>query len=210
VRGAVGFITDLCTKLWRVDKHLAGVARRVETPELQRLLRRFAELKDLLHVAHIEIGRKEMALRTTARKEPKATRPRKTVKGKATKLAPPPSVADNPGFITDLCTKLWRVDKQLAEVARQIEAPELQRLLRRFAELKDVLHAEHIEWHDYSGQQYDPGLAPRVLTLQPTAGLAEGQESILETVKPTVYRQGKLLAPGEVIVGIPLPAGVRG
>jgi len=205
----VGFITDLCTKLWRVDKQLAELVRRVEPPELQRLMRRFDELKDVLHAAHIEIGGREMAPRTTARKEPKATRPRKTVKGKATKLAPPPLVADNPGFITDLCTKLWRVDKQLAELARRVEAPELQRLMRRFDELKDVLHAEHIEWHDYSGQKYDPGLAPRVLTLQPTAGLAEGQESILETVKPTVYRQGKLLAPGEVIVGIPMPASVR-
>jgi hypothetical protein len=114
---------------------------------------------------------------------------------------------DNTGFIVELCTRLWRADKRLQEITAHEASPDLQPLGRRFAELKDVLHAEHIEWHDYSGQQYDPGLAPRVLTLQPTAGLTEGREIVLETVKPTVYRQGKLLAPGEIIVGVPIPPG---
>ena len=110
-------------------------------------------------------------------------------------------------FIEELCTRLWRLDQRFAKLRSGDESPELQQLENRFADVQDVLRAAGFELHDYTGQRYDPGLTVRVLTYQPTAGIAAGQEIILETIKPTVYYHGRLLASGEVIVGVSMPKG---
>lgn len=141
---------------------------------------------------------------------PRATEAKQTPVALLTPVSAPMRFAMDPAFIVELCTTLWRVDKGLAQLAHKDASAELQRLVRRFDDLKDVLHRAHIELHDYTGQRYDPGLTVRVLTYQPAAGIAAGREIILETIKPTVYCHAKLIAPGEVVVGVPLPAGESG
>jgi hypothetical protein len=54
---------------------------------------------------------------------------------------------------------------------------------------------------NHTGDAYDTGMALRVIAFEPTAELA--QEQIIETIKPTIYYNGKIARMGEVIVGTP-------
>jgi hypothetical protein len=109
-----------------------------------------------------------------------------------------------------LGTKLWRVDKRVEQVANRDESLEIERLARRFEELREaILQGVDIEIHDYTGQRYDVGLTVGVLTYQPTADITTGDEVIIETVKPTMYHHGSLISPGEVVVGVPLVEGEK-
>jgi hypothetical protein len=59
-----------------------------------------------------------------------------------------------------------------------------------------------VEIHDHADEPYDGGMAVEVLTFQPCPEL--GQQRIIETLRPTVYRNGRMIQRGQVIVGQPV------
>ncbi|MGH8547907.1 MAG: hypothetical protein ACRERU_04790 [Methylococcales bacterium] len=59
-----------------------------------------------------------------------------------------------------------------------------------------------MEITDHTNSRYDPGLSLRVIAFQATAGI--GCETIVETIRPTVYWNKQPLRLGEVIVGTPI------
>jgi predicted amino acid-binding ACT domain protein len=102
------------------------------------------------------------------------------------------------GLMADLATGLWRLLRRFdggangAEIRKQMR--DVEALLARLAE-------SGVEVQDHDGQLYDATLSLQVAAFQPSAGLT--QESILETLKPTIYRHGVRIQVGEVIVGMP-------
>jgi hypothetical protein len=114
----------------------------------------------------------------------------------------PQSLLEDVRFLSDLCTRLWRVDSRLRDMLenRQEDA-ELDRLGRRFEEIMETLRRNDYEIIDPVGQKYDPGLNLRVIQYESRDDLSE--ETIIETVRPTL-RLKAVLVPGEVIVGTPV------
>ena len=110
---------------------------------------------------------------------------------------------DKQGVTTDLITDLgviiWRIHKRLASYGKIPD--ELKRISRDVESVLDVLRQSGIEIKDHTGDRYDGGMALRVITFEPTDDIV--REQVIETIKPTIYYNGRLLKMGEVIVGVP-------
>lgn len=119
---------------------------------------------------------------------------------------PPDEAETHPGkekellsLTLEMGTAVWRLKRRLTTEG---EAPEeIKRVSRDLEAIGDALRQSGIEIKDHTGEKYDGGMALRVIAFQPTPGLS--QEQIIETIKPTIYRQDQILQMGEVIVGVP-------
>jgi hypothetical protein len=69
----------------------------------------------------------------------------------------------------------------------------------------DVLASREFEIRDDTSTQYVAGMALKVVAFQPTEGI--DQETICETIRPSVYYRGKLVQRGEVVVATPKNVG---
>ncbi|EFC80558.1 hypothetical protein FrEUN1fDRAFT_6339, partial [Parafrankia sp. EUN1f] len=81
-------------------------------------------------------------------------------------------------------------------------AADTRRLQRQLDSLWSTLGAAGVEVQDHDRVPYDSGLDLQVLEFQRTAGLTG--ETVLETLRPTVYLHGQRVQTGEVVVGTPV------
>ncbi|WP_067488609.1 nucleotide exchange factor GrpE [Actinomadura hibisca] len=109
----------------------------------------------------------------------------------------PPGAVPSEGALADLAVHLWRLGNRIDTASGGSRA-----LSRHLEAAWDALGAAGVEVQDHLGQPFDPGLRIKVVAFQPTPGL--GREQVVEAVRPTVYLDGRLLRPGEVIVGTPV------
>jgi hypothetical protein len=99
----------------------------------------------------------------------------------------------------DVITTIWRLQRRLTTAG---ESPDvISRALRDLQSISDSLRQAGFETKDQTGGKYDTGMALKVIAFQPIPGLS--QEQIIETIKPTIYYDGKIAQIGEVIVGVP-------
>lgn len=105
-------------------------------------------------------------------------------------------------LLADLATGMWRLRRRLLELSAGNDG--LRRPLRDAEQLLERLREDGIEVQDHTGAAYDATLSLTVAAFEPKPGLE--RESVLETLKPTVYHRGNRIQIGEVIVGMPDPA----
>ncbi len=79
--------------------------------------------------------------------------------------------------------------------------PEVAKLFRHLDSTWDVVVQAGVQIQHHTGARFESGLGLSVLAYQPTPDLAH--ETVVETIKPSVYYQGRLIQMGEVIVGTP-------
>lgn len=107
--------------------------------------------------------------------------------------------------LADLATQLWRLGRKLAEGGENPSgtgAPGRQpRAARHVRAAQDSLTKAGVETQDHDGMKFDIGLALDVLAYQPSP-LAT-HETVQETVRPSVYRDGRCIQSGQVIVAQP-------
>lgn len=104
-------------------------------------------------------------------------------------------------LLVDVITNLWRVRSQLLQPGTDRPREEMRRAYRPFEAAWNALTQANIEVFDHTGNPFHSGLLLRVLAFQPTPDL--DQETVIETLRPTIYYKKHLLQPGEVIVGTP-------
>jgi len=104
-------------------------------------------------------------------------------------------------LLAQLATDLWRLRPKLASLEGACSPRELRALLRPYQSAWDAMIQAGIEIDDHVDEPYDGGMAVEVLTFQPSPGLA--RQRIIETLRPTVFRNGRLIQRGQVIVGQP-------
>jgi hypothetical protein len=121
---------------------------------------------------------------------------------------PPPPASSNQDarFLTDLATGLWRVRRNMVPPGspRLLDAHPLEGMRKPFRWLVSVWDAlkEHgLEIQDHTGDRYNSGQRLSVPAFEPVQGIAE--ETVIDTVKPSVYFGGEMIQMGEVIVGTP-------
>lgn len=104
-------------------------------------------------------------------------------------------------LLAQVATELWRLRRKL-DLLDNTQPPEELRAIRRpFESAWDSIIQSGVEIDDHVGEPYDGGMAVDVLTFQPCPELSRHQ--IIETIRPTIYRNGQMIQIGQVIVGQP-------
>jgi hypothetical protein len=128
----------------------------------------------------------------------------------AAPVAPVPAVPkqDNQRllFLADVATGLWRMRRNMVPAgsprlmeARPIE--EMRKPFRWLVSVWDALKENGIEIQDHTGDLYDSGQLLKAPAFEPVPGLKE--ETVIDTIKPSIYLDGKMIQMGEVVVGTP-------
>jgi hypothetical protein len=108
-------------------------------------------------------------------------------------------VGDN--WLPQVATHLWRARQKMLKPGTNEPLDEMRRAFRHIESIWEVLKQAGVEIHDHTGDRYDPGMSLKVLAFQEAPEI-EG-EQVIETVKPSIYLRGRIVQPGEVIVGRP-------
>jgi hypothetical protein len=120
---------------------------------------------------------------------------------KATEPAPEASGPTAGVMLAQLATGLWRLRQKMVQPGTDRPVEEMRKVFRHLQSTWDVLTEAGVQIQDHTGAPFSAGLSLKVLTYQPMKELE--REKVLETIKPSVYYQGRPLQVGEVIVGIP-------
>ena len=103
-----------------------------------------------------------------------------------------------------LSTHLWRAKNRMMDPASGEVREEFKKVIRHVDGAIDSLSESGVRLQDWSDKAYDVGLPVKVLSYQPAPGLS--QDTILETIRPAILWNGRMLQMGEVIVGTPGPS----
>lgn len=96
---------------------------------------------------------------------------------------------------------VWRLKKRLFDENNE-PIDGMSMACRHFDEIKKALAELKLEIIDKTGDMFDQGLVQRAIAYEPTPGLT--RETIVQTVKPTLFLDGELIERGDVIVGTPM------
>lgn len=123
---------------------------------------------------------------------------------------PPPIPADLPDpTVADIATNLWRAGAKLGQPVTDAEADRAVRAAARHVRAAVETFAKAgVEIQDHDGTAFDPGLALEVVAYEPRPDAA--RETVLETVRPCVYRSGRRIQIGQVIVAQPEKSSRKG
>lgn len=107
--------------------------------------------------------------------------------------------------LADLATQLWRLGRKLAEPPPGDQGPggaaARRKESRHLRAAQDALGKAGVRAEDHDGTEFDIGLTLDVLAYQPVPGAT--RETVHETVRPSVYRDGRRIQMGQVIVAQP-------
>jgi hypothetical protein len=78
---------------------------------------------------------------------------------------------------------------------------DMKRVYRHIEAMFESFQEMGLEIKDHTGEIFDYGLPLKVVTTQPTKGIA--QERVIETLKPTIYWQKQIIQMGEVVIATP-------
>ncbi len=102
--------------------------------------------------------------------------------------------------LADIATNAWKArEKMLDEKGEPRE--ETKRSYRHVDAVLRRLQDMEIRIVSHDHEIFDYGMPLKVIATQPTPGLA--RDTIIETLRPTVYWRQEMLQMGEVIVGTP-------
>ncbi|MFD6138891.1 hypothetical protein [Promicromonospora sp. NPDC060271] len=120
---------------------------------------------------------------------------------------------DLPGDLPDdvlagLVTELWRARNKVDGPAAEQDPPRAVRWANRYlAAADDRLVRAGIEVEGHDGLRFDVGMDLRVLAYQDDPDVTE--ETVVETIRPSVRRAGRVIQEGEVIVAVPERSGAK-
>ena len=104
-------------------------------------------------------------------------------------------------LIASVATGLWRVRRRMAPEEGEELSSRMQKAWRHVQSTWDALTAGKVIVRDHTGEPYVTGMALKVIAFEPTAGVQ--CETIVETIKPSIFYDDNLIQRGEVIVATP-------
>jgi hypothetical protein len=106
-------------------------------------------------------------------------------------------------FLGELGTHLLRLRHKLVDRQTKQPVEETRRIYRHLESAWDTLAQAGVEIRDHTGEPFpENGVSSlKTLAFQPTAGI--DRETVVETVRPTVYFRDKIIQIGEVVVAVP-------
>lgn len=133
--------------------------------------------------------------------------------GSVPRASPSPGdqLGDQPGDLTgdlpddvvaQLATEIWRARNRVDGPAAEQDAPRAVRWANRYlGAATDRLAGAGIEVKSHDGLRFDVGMDLHVLAYQDDPDVVE--ETVVETIRPSVRRAGRVIQMGEVIVAVP-------
>lgn len=107
-------------------------------------------------------------------------------------------------LVSSLAIEIWRLEKRFDKVKDVIQKESesnTHSILDQLQRVRDIFTKQDIEVRDHTGDNYNDGMSLKALHIEETDQLPCGEMRVLETVKPSVYFKGQIIAHGEVIVG---------
>ncbi|GAB3929693.1 hypothetical protein GCM10029976_029770 [Kribbella albertanoniae] len=111
---------------------------------------------------------------------------------------PASEAAEDTRALAEAATSLWRAQRKLTQAGRSAENRQTGRYLRACGE---ALAAAGLVVQEHDGTTFNAGRALDVLVYQDDPAVTE--ETIVETVRPSVYYHDRQIQRGEVIVARP-------
>lgn len=105
------------------------------------------------------------------------------------------------GLIADIATGIWRMKNKFSAVKIDDMPDEVKKAYRHVESTWDMLYSAKVKVHDYANEKYIPNRNIKPIAFQPSSSVRI--ETITETVKPSIFYNGKLIQIGEVIVATP-------
>ena len=105
----------------------------------------------------------------------------------------------------DLGCAAWKLRQKMFDQTTGEPKDDLRHLARHVQVIWERLSELGLQIQDHTGNAFDSGQSLEVLAFQPTRGIS--RETVIETVRPTVYFGGKRILMGQVIVGTPDNSG---
>ena len=115
--------------------------------------------------------------------------------------SPREEAGPDPRFLAEVGTGLWRLRQRMVEPGTDRPVAEMRRAFRHLESVMDVMAEAGVEIQDHTDDPFDAGLSLQVIAFQPTPGVQ--RERVAETIKPTVYLEGRMIQMGEVFVASP-------
>ncbi len=100
--------------------------------------------------------------------------------------------------LAEAATNLWRAERKLRAAEQSNTVRQVGRYLTRS---RNAFAAAALEIQDYDGERFHPGRDLEVLDYQEDPEV--GAETVISTVRPTIYFRDRHIQRGQVIVGIP-------
>jgi hypothetical protein len=105
--------------------------------------------------------------------------------------------------IVAIGTKLWRLRSEMMRQAQDQKPPALRYAYRHLDALWTQLAEAGIEVRDHTGEAVPKSgiYLLKTVAYQPVSGI--NRQCVIETLKPTIYFNNRIIQVGEVIVGTP-------
>ncbi|MFC1708441.1 hypothetical protein ACFL2J_00075 [Candidatus Omnitrophota bacterium] len=107
-------------------------------------------------------------------------------------------------LISSLAIEIWRLEKRVAVFRDKLDEKldkDSESIIGQLQRIKDVFKKQGIEIREHTGTFYNDGLSLKVLHVEEVEGIPKGKMRIIETIKPSIYFEEKVIFYGEVIVG---------
>lgn len=104
-------------------------------------------------------------------------------------------------IIADVATNAWKARTKMTDGASGDVRDDMKRVYRHIEGMFESFQEMGLEIKDHTGEIFDYGLPLKVVTTQPTQGIAK--ERVIETLKPTIYWQEQMIQMGEVVIATP-------
>jgi hypothetical protein len=108
-------------------------------------------------------------------------------------------------LLVELATGVWRLNGKLtANGSDEGESAKLLRSLsRQVSSMSDALDEAGIDIQDHTGEPFDAGQSLDVVAYATNAAMS--RETVVETITPTVYVEGRIAQRGQIVVAGPEP-----
>jgi hypothetical protein len=113
--------------------------------------------------------------------------------------------AESVKLLVSLATELFRLRQKMVKPGTSEPREEVRRAWRHAETMGELFQQAGYEVQDHTGKRFEIGLDLSVVAYQPTAGI--DRETIIETIRPSIYHQGVQIQRGEVVVGKPEAPG---
>lgn len=121
----------------------------------------------------------------------------------------PPGTTDGPmgelgRALATIGTNVWRLRQRVDVATRSGVGEEVAKMHRNIDGIWDALTDLGVEIKDRLNEQFDYGMPEKVICVEPRPGL--GRETVVETLRPTIYVKRQIIQQGEIVVGKPIEA----
>jgi hypothetical protein len=104
-------------------------------------------------------------------------------------------------ILADVGTGMWRIRRKLIPAGESKPPDELKTIYRPFESTWNKLLQAGLEIKSHDGDIISDGEALQIIAFQPSSEVT--RDTVIETLRPTIYYKGRMVQMGEVIVGKP-------